>query len=222
MTKNRIYLEVFFSFIYSGIYEVHDESQSKLFFSFDNKSEEMSNKNLIKSNSSSTNLKIRSKKLPPPPLCLPASNTTTDEEQQYEQKISTNTCCPSSKECSHEYTPYVSRKENFLFVSKLLFSQVLSISQRPQILKSLINSSSTLLVPPIIETKQRKSQTLKYFIIEDFSFYNISSRQHQALQPGTVTDSEWLDFIRLIISQPLENDIKMLLDKYKMVDTYLI
>jgi len=76
----------------------------------------MSNKNLIKSNSSSTNLKIRSKKLPPPPLCLPASNPTTDEEQQYEQKTSTNTCCPSSKECSHEYTPYVSRKENFLFV----------------------------------------------------------------------------------------------------------
>jgi len=33
-----------------------------------------------------------------------------------------------------------------------------------------------------------------------------------------VTDTEWLDLIRFIVHKPLENELKMLLDKYKMVN----
>ncbi|CAF4381592.1 unnamed protein product, partial [Adineta steineri] len=41
-------------------------------------------------------------------------------------------------------------------------------------------------------------------------------KQCQAIKPSTVVDDEWIDLIRLIICKPLENEIKMLLDKYKM------
>ena len=33
-----------------------------------------------------------------------------------------------------------------------------------------------------------------------------------------VTDAEWIDFMRLIVHKPLEYEIKLLLDKYKMVN----
>jgi hypothetical protein len=33
----------------------------------------------------------------------------------------------------------------------------------------------------------------------------------------TIADAEWIDFMRLIVHKPLECEIKLLLDKYKMV-----
>jgi hypothetical protein len=46
----------------------------------------------------------------------------------------------------------------------------------------------------------------------------IYCRQHQALRQGTVADNEWLDLIRFIVYKPLENELQILLDKYKMVE----
>jgi hypothetical protein len=34
----------------------------------------------------------------------------------------------------------------------------------------------------------------------------------------TITDTEWIDFMRLIVHKPLEHELKLLLDKYKMVN----
>ncbi|CAF0863101.1 unnamed protein product [Adineta steineri] len=152
----------------------------------------MSNKKLIKStSSSSTNSTTRPRKLLPPPLCLPAETITTHEQTYDEQKKPTNVCfccsSSSSNECSHELIPYI-----------------LPIKQRPQILETLINSSSRLLIPPLSETKIKKSQNSNRM------------KQCQAIKPSSVVDDEWIDLIRLIICKPLENEIKTLLDKYKM------
>jgi hypothetical protein len=54
-------------------------------------------------------------------------------------------------------------------------------------------------------------------MIDDFIYF-IYYRQHQTSKQATVTDGEWIQFIRLIVQKPLENDLKMLLDKYKMVN----
>ncbi len=42
-------------------------------------------------------------------------------------------------------------------------------------------------------------------------------RQHQASRQRTITDTEWIDFIRFIVHKSFENELRMLLDKYKMV-----
>ncbi|UJR13251.1 hypothetical protein I4U23_000272 [Adineta vaga] len=76
---------------------------------------------------------------------------------------------------------------------------VLPIFQRPQILEQLKNSSSSLLIAP-----SRRSQNL------------INSNQLKQRQEVTVTDQQWIDCIRLIISKSLTDEIKVLLDKYKM------
>jgi hypothetical protein len=44
-------------------------------------------------------------------------------------------------------------------------------------------------------------------------------RQRQSSSKMTVTDAEWIDFMSLIIHKPLENELKSLLDKYKMVSS---
>ncbi|CAF0764716.1 unnamed protein product [Adineta steineri] len=155
----------------------------------------------METNSSSANLLSRSKKLPPPPLCLPATNTMTDEEkilnsnQQRERKKSSNNCClsSSSEDCPHKSITYI-----------------LPFSQRPQILETLIGSSSVLLAPPPSETKHKKAYTAAYA-----NQINLL-KQRQSTSKGTVTDAEWLDFMRLVVHKPLENELKLLLDKYKM------
>jgi hypothetical protein len=43
-------------------------------------------------------------------------------------------------------------------------------------------------------------------------------RQRQPSSKGAVTDGEWIDFMRLIVHKPLEEELKLLLDKYKMVN----
>jgi hypothetical protein len=148
-----------------------------------------------------TNFLSRSKKLPPPPLCLPATNTTTDEDNipnsnsQRERKKSTNNCClsSSSDDCSHQPITYI-----------------LPASQRPQILETLVASSSTLLAPPSLETKHKKPHTAAYT-----NQINLL-KQRQSSSKLTITDAEWIDFMRLIIHKPLERELKLLLDKYKM------
>ncbi|CAF2542356.1 unnamed protein product [Rotaria sp. Silwood2] len=147
-----------------------------------------------------TNSSARSKKLPPPPLSLPATNTTDEEKflnsnQKREQKKSTNNCClsSSSEDCPHKSIPFT-----------------LPASQRPQILETLMACSSTLLVPPPSETKHKKSYNAAYT-----NQINLL-KQRQSSSKMTVTDAEWIDFIRLIIHKPLERELKVLLDNYKM------
>ncbi|CAF3841294.1 unnamed protein product [Rotaria sordida] len=155
----------------------------------------------MKINSSSSNLLARSKKLPPPPLCLPATNTTIDEEkiinsnQKREQRKSTTNCCllSSSEDCPHKSIPFT-----------------LPASQRPQILDTLMASSSTLLVPPPSETKNKKSYNAAYT-----NQINLL-KQRQSASKVTITDAEWIDFMRLILHKPLERELKLLLDNYKM------
>ena len=38
----------------------------------------------------------------------------------------------------------------------------------------------------------------------------------------TVIDSDWLDFMRLVVHKPLANELKLLLDKYKTVGDGLV
>ena len=42
-------------------------------------------------------------------------------------------------------------------------------------------------------------------------------RDRRASSKTTVTDAAWLDFMRLVVHKPLENELKLLLDKYKTV-----
>ncbi|UJR34115.1 hypothetical protein I4U23_021522 [Adineta vaga] len=147
-----------------------------------------------------TSLSSRSKKLPPPPLCLPATTTITDEDklsnssQQRERKKSANNCClpSSSDDCPHKSVTYI-----------------LPVSRRTEILKTLVSSSSTLLAPPLSEAKSRKSSNATYA-----NQINLL-KQRQPISKSTVDDAEWIDFMRLIIHKPLEDDLKSLLDKYK-------
>lgn len=67
-------------------------------------------------------------------------------------------------------------------------------------------SSSTLLAPPGFDTKNRKSNAVNQANL---------SRDRRAVSKTTVTDAEWMDFIRLVVHKPLENELKLLLDKYK-------
>ncbi|CAF1086823.1 unnamed protein product [Adineta ricciae] len=152
-------------------------------------------------NSPSTNFLARSKKLLPPPLCLPATSTMTEEEkllnstQQRERKKSSNNCClssTSSDDCPHQPVTYV-----------------LPVSRRPEILKTLITSSSTLLAPPPSETKHKKSYNAAY--ANQISLL----KQRQPTTKPTINDSEWIDLVRLIIHRPLEDELKSLLDRYK-------
>ncbi|CAF0935159.1 unnamed protein product [Adineta ricciae] len=152
-------------------------------------------------NSPSTNFLARSKKLLPPPLCLPATSTMTEEEkvlnstQQRERKKSSNNCClssASSDECPHQSVTYV-----------------LPVSRRPEILKTLITSSSMLLAPPPSETKHKKSYNAAY--ANQISLL----KQRQPTTKSMINDSEWIDLVRLIIHRPLEDELKSLLDRYK-------
>ncbi len=34
----------------------------------------------------------------------------------------------------------------------------------------------------------------------------------------TIADTEWIDFMRLVVHKPLERELKLLLDKYKIVN----
>jgi hypothetical protein len=155
----------------------------------------------METNSPTTNCLLRSKKLPPPPLCLPATNTTTDEEnisnsnRQRERKRSANNCCLSSStdDCSHQSISYI-----------------LPASQRPQILETLIASSSVLLAPSSLETKHKKSSTAA-----SVNQINLL-KQRRSSSKVTITDAEWIEFMRLILYKPLERELKLLLDKYKM------
>jgi hypothetical protein len=42
-------------------------------------------------------------------------------------------------------------------------------------------------------------------------------RQRRSSSKVTITDAEWIEFMRLILYKPLERELKLLLDKYKMV-----
>ncbi|CAF3554016.1 unnamed protein product [Rotaria sp. Silwood1] len=146
------------------------------------------------------NSSARSKKLLPPPLRLPETNTTDEEKflnsnQKREQKKSTNNCClsSSSEDCPHQSIPFI-----------------LPASQRSQILETLMNSSSTLLVPPPSDTKHKKSYNSAH--VNQINLL----KQRQSSSKATITDAEWIDFIRLIIHKPLERELKALLDNYKM------
>ncbi|CAF2191539.1 unnamed protein product [Rotaria magnacalcarata] len=152
----------------------------------------------IETSSSSTNSSARSKKLPPPPLCLPASKeeeNTLNSNQKREQKKSTNHCCLSSsvEDCPHKSIPYI-----------------LPASQRPQILDTLMVSSSVLLVPPPSESKHKKIHNIAYT-----NRLNLL-KQRQSSSKVTIDDTEWIDCIRLIVHKPLERELKSLLDNYKM------
>ncbi|CAF5122170.1 unnamed protein product [Rotaria magnacalcarata] len=154
----------------------------------------------IETSSSSTNSSARSKKLPPPPLCLPASKeeeNTLNSNQKREQKKSTNHCCLSSsvEDCPHKSIPYI-----------------LPASQRPQILDTLMVSSSVLLVPPPSESKHKKIHNIAYT-----NRLNLL-KQRQSSSKVTIDDTEWIDCIRLIVHKPLERELKSLLDNYKMVN----
>lgn len=145
-----------------------------------------------------TNCLSRSKKLPPPPLCLPATNPIVDEEKssksqlQRERKRSTNTCCLSSTtdECSHQTIPYI-----------------LPTSQRTQILETLLANSSVLLTAPPTDGKYRRSSN-------GTSTY-LTLLKDRELAKHSITDSDWMDFMRLAVHKSFEDDLKFLLDKYK-------
>ncbi|CAF3130286.1 unnamed protein product [Rotaria socialis] len=152
----------------------------------------------METSSSSTNSSTRSKKLPPPPLCLPASKeeeNTLNSNKKREQKKSTNHCCLSSsvEDCPHKSIPYI-----------------LPASQRPQILDTLMASSSVLLVPPPSESKHKKFHNIAYT-----NRLNLL-KQRQSSSKVIIDDTEWIDCIRLIVHKPLERELKSLLDKYKM------
>lgn len=184
-------------------------------------------------NFSPTSSSSRSKKLPPPPLCLPATTASTEDEktaaaaQRRERKKSANQCClpTSSDECPHPSAPYV-RQHAVPAPAKsslVLDSAGQPTAANPQDTDRLVVvAAHAPAVGKQIQTivQRRLHEPIEFAQVRfrvDGRCHACSSRQLQPSAKATVNDNEWIDLMRFIVHKPLEDELKSLLDKYKMV-----